>query len=103
VFTEATAVEARGDFARDAGIYSIRMSRRGGDCAVYPESGRVAGMQLAHAGRKGSTSAPWLGGKKCRWKAGGWEPVASGSLLRTTYRCRVLSRQRNQRNGRSVS
>jgi 2,4-dienoyl-CoA reductase-like NADH-dependent reductase (Old Yellow Enzyme family) len=25
--------------------------------------GAVPGMQLAHAGRKASTSAPWLGGK----------------------------------------
>ena len=33
-------------------------------------------MQIAHAGRKGSTSAPWLGGKKVPPEQGGWEPVA---------------------------
>src|SRR5256886_7060843 len=36
----------------------------------------VAGMQLAHSGRKGSTKPPWLGGKKVPPEEGGWEPVA---------------------------
>lgn len=33
-------------------------------------------MLLAHAGRKGSTAPPWLGGKKVTAGEGGWEPVA---------------------------
>ena len=34
------------------------------------------GLQLAHAGRKGSTAVPWAGGKKVDPASGGWEPVA---------------------------
>jgi 2,4-dienoyl-CoA reductase-like NADH-dependent reductase (Old Yellow Enzyme family) len=40
------------------------------------KQGAVAGMQLAHSGRKGSTKPPWLGGKKVLPEEGGWEPVA---------------------------
>jgi len=39
------------------------------------ERGSAAGIQLAHAGRKGSTAEPWNGGKKVDAAAGGWEPV----------------------------
>jgi len=65
VIAEATAVEARGRITPfDAGIWS--------DAHVEPlarvtrfikEQGAVPGIQIAHAGRKGSTEAPWRGGK----------------------------------------
>jgi 2,4-dienoyl-CoA reductase-like NADH-dependent reductase (Old Yellow Enzyme family) len=65
VIAEATAVEPRGCITPfDAGIWS--------DAHVEPlarvarfvkEQGAVAGIQIAHAGRKGSTDAPWRGGK----------------------------------------
>jgi 2,4-dienoyl-CoA reductase-like NADH-dependent reductase (Old Yellow Enzyme family) len=42
--------------------------------------GAVAGVQLAHAGRKGSTAAPWGGGKKVAVADGGWEPVAPSAV-----------------------
>src|SRR5205807_2596605 len=35
----------------------------------------LAGMQLAHAGRKGSTVAPWKGHGAVPVSAGGWQPV----------------------------
>src|SRR5580765_3574724 len=64
VLTEAAAVTADGRIsAVDLGIYS--------DAHVEPlarifrfieEHGAVPGMQLAHAGRKASTSEPWTGG-----------------------------------------
>ncbi len=38
--------------------------------------GSVAGIQLAHAGRKASTDAPWRGGGRLGPEAGGWEPLA---------------------------
>src|SRR5262249_2903320 len=36
----------------------------------------VAGIQLAHAGRKASTDAPWRGGKPLDAANGGWKPMA---------------------------
>jgi 2,4-dienoyl-CoA reductase-like NADH-dependent reductase (Old Yellow Enzyme family) len=37
-------------------------------------------MQLAHAGRKGSTAQPWHGGQKVEVKDGGWVPVAPSAV-----------------------
>ena len=65
VFTEATAVEDIGRITpRCLGIWSDEQAE-----AIRPivefitEMGMVAGIQLAHAGRKASTSPPFLGGK----------------------------------------
>src|SRR3954463_12489457 len=41
--------------------------------------GAVAGMQLAHAGRKASTSAPWKGHAPLTPEAGGWRPIFAPS------------------------
>ena len=38
------------------------------------------GVQLAHAGRKASVEAPWLGGKTLTAEHGGWTPVAPSAL-----------------------
>src|SRR5439155_11474208 len=35
----------------------------------------AAGMQIAHAGRKGSTTPPWQGSTRIDRNAGGWQPV----------------------------
>jgi 2,4-dienoyl-CoA reductase-like NADH-dependent reductase (Old Yellow Enzyme family) len=43
------------------------------------QQGAVAGMQLAHAGRKASTSAPWKGGRPLDERASGWRPVYAPS------------------------
>jgi len=40
----------------------------------------VPGIQLAHAGRKASHHAPWLGGKPLTESEGSWETIAPGSL-----------------------
>jgi len=82
VFTEATAVEARGRISpEDAGIYLDSHVASWRPIVQFIRSqSAVAGMQLAHAGRKGSTSAPWLGGKKVPLEAGGWEPVAPSAV-----------------------
>jgi 2,4-dienoyl-CoA reductase-like NADH-dependent reductase (Old Yellow Enzyme family) len=37
-------------------------------------------MQLAHAGRKGSTARPWEGGKEVPESQGGWKPVAPSAI-----------------------
>jgi 2,4-dienoyl-CoA reductase-like NADH-dependent reductase (Old Yellow Enzyme family) len=37
-------------------------------------------IQLAHAGRKASTDAPWRGGRPVAEGNGGWRPVAPSPL-----------------------
>ena len=89
VVTEAAAVEARGRISpQDAGIWS--------DAHIAPwarvtkfiaEQGAVPGIQLAHAGRKGSTLRPWDGNGGVSDADGGWEPVAPSALaFDTDYR-----------------
>lgn len=81
VLTEAAAVLAEGRISpADLGIWK--------DDQVEPlarivrfinEQGSVAGMQLAHAGRKASTHRPWDGHGAVPIEAGGWSQVASAS------------------------
>ena len=40
----------------------------------------VPGIQLAHAGRKASVSAPWEGNKKLDFAQGGWQTVSSSAI-----------------------
>jgi len=42
--------------------------------------GAVAGLQLAHAGRKGSVSASWKGGNPLALSEGGWSVVGPSPL-----------------------
>ena len=77
VFTEATAVAAAGRISpQDLGIYDeghvaglARIVR-----FVHGQH-TLAGIQLAHAGRKGSTRRPWEGTGAVDRQNGGWEPV----------------------------
>lgn len=78
VFTEATAVEERGRISpADLGLWKdahIPMLKRVTD--FIHGQGALAGIQLAHAGRKASTAAPWEGGAPVDAGKGGWSPVA---------------------------
>jgi 2,4-dienoyl-CoA reductase-like NADH-dependent reductase (Old Yellow Enzyme family) len=78
VFTEATAVEARGRISpADTGMYLASHVEAWRPIVEFiRKQEAVPGMQLAHSGRKGSTKSPWLGGKKATLEEGGWEPVA---------------------------
>jgi 2,4-dienoyl-CoA reductase-like NADH-dependent reductase (Old Yellow Enzyme family) len=82
VITEATAVEERGRISpADTGIYNDAHIESWRPIAEFIRaSGAVAGMQLAHAGRKGSTAEPWHGAKQVAIADGGWEPVAPSAL-----------------------
>src|SRR5713101_7421325 len=82
VFTEATAVEERGRISpADTGIYLDAHVDSWRPIAKFVrEHGAVAGMQLAHAGRKGSTNVPWRGGKALPSADGAWEPVAPSAI-----------------------
>lgn len=78
VFTEATAVLPEGRITpHDLGLWD--------DAHVEPlarivrfvhAQGAVAGMQLAHAGRKASTRRPWEGEGALPEGEGGWQVVA---------------------------
>jgi 2,4-dienoyl-CoA reductase-like NADH-dependent reductase (Old Yellow Enzyme family) len=82
VFTEASAVEERGRISSaDTGIYEDAHVASWRPIVEFIRShGAVPGMQLAHAGRKASTSTPWTGGKSVSVQDGGWEPVAPSAL-----------------------
>src|ERR1022692_3476062 len=78
VMVEATAVEARGRISpSDTGIWKddhiAFLARIAG---FLQEHGAVAGIQLAHAGRKASTRRPWEGGGAVPAAEGGWPTVA---------------------------
>jgi 2,4-dienoyl-CoA reductase-like NADH-dependent reductase (Old Yellow Enzyme family) len=78
VMTEATGVQKIGRISpEDTGIYLDAHVESWRPIAQFiREHGAVPGMQLAHAGRKASTAAPWLGGGGITEKDGGWIPVA---------------------------
>ena len=87
VFTEATAVSPEGRISPDdLGIWEdghIKMLKRITD--FLHTQGAVAGIQLAHAGRKASHSSPWKGNKAIPADAGGWATVApSAAAYRDT-------------------
>ena len=78
VIMEAAAVSPEGRISpADAGIWSDEHADAYQRITKFiKENGAVAGIQLAHAGRKASTSEPWNGGKIVDEGYGGWETVA---------------------------
>jgi len=77
VFTEATAVTAEGRISPDdLGIWKdahVDMLAR--IAGFVKAQGGCSGIQLAHAGRKGSTCRPWSGQGEIPATQGGWQPV----------------------------
>lgn len=82
VMTEATAVTARGRISpADLGIWDDAQVNALRRCVEFIGlQGAVAGIQLAHAGRKASTAVPWEGGGPIPISAGGWETVAPSAI-----------------------
>ncbi|TSA00198.1 MAG: NADH:flavin oxidoreductase/NADH oxidase [Deltaproteobacteria bacterium] len=78
VMTEATAVSPEGRITPfDTGIWSREQAAEFRKIAGFiRQHGAVAGIQIAHAGRKASTDVPWRGGKPVDTGSGGWQPVA---------------------------
>ncbi len=82
IVTEACAVSAGGRISpADLGIYDdahidalARIVRFG------KLHGAVMAIQLAHAGRKASTAAPWIGDGPVAVADGGWRPVAPSAI-----------------------
>jgi len=82
VFCEATAVEARGRISPDdTGIHTDAHVESWRPIVEFIRAqGAVPGIQLAHAGRKGSTVTPWKGTGEVSPTNGGWETVAPSAL-----------------------
>jgi 2,4-dienoyl-CoA reductase-like NADH-dependent reductase (Old Yellow Enzyme family) len=83
VITEATAVEADGRITMpDLGIWKtehIEPLKR--ITSFIKGQGSVPGIQLAHAGRKASTRAPWDGGAAIApGQPNGWQVVAPSAV-----------------------
>jgi len=78
VMTEATAVSPEGRITPfDTGIWSREQAAVFRKIAGFiRQQGAVAGIQIAHAGRKASTDVPWRGGKPLDTGNGGWQPIA---------------------------
>ena len=82
VFTEATAVSAEGRISPgDTGIWNDAQQAAWTRIAEFVRAqGAAVGIQLAHAGRKGSTEVPWRGGKALAADAMPWVPVAPSAI-----------------------
>lgn len=85
VIVEATAVEPRGRISpEDLGIYSEKHTEAFGRITQFiKDQGAVPGIQLAHAGRKASTYAPWKQedyGIDVPDTQGGWDVVGPSAL-----------------------
>ena len=82
VIAEATAVSPEGRITPgDLGIWKdehIEGLKR--ITTFLKDHGSVAGIQIAHAGRKASHSSPWTGGKMVVEEDGGWIPVAPSAI-----------------------
>jgi len=83
VFTEATAVSPEGRISpQDLGIWKdehIPFLKR--ITEFIEKNGSIAGMQLAHAGRKASMTRPWEGNKAISPNTkDGWQTVAPSSI-----------------------
>ena len=83
VLTEANAVTADGRISpQDLGIWKDEhVAKLAEITAFIKANGAVAGTQLAHAGRKASTAAPWLGGAAVEPSEGGWRPIYAPSAI----------------------
>ena len=82
VTTEATAVEPRGRLTDgDLGLWTDEQAEALRPIAAFIRSqGSVAGVQLAHAGRKGSRNRPWVDGGRPLGREAGWPLVAPSDI-----------------------
>ncbi|MBC5809379.1 MAG: NADH:flavin oxidoreductase/NADH oxidase [Candidatus Eremiobacteraeota bacterium] len=83
VLTEAAAVEAAGRISpQDLGIWrDDHVAKLAQIAAFIHAHGAVAGVQLAHAGRKASVARPWEGGAPLAPDEGGWRPIVAPSAI----------------------
>ena len=83
VVVEATAVTPEGRITpKDMGIWGDQHIEPLARIARFVHSqGAIAGVQLAHAGRKASCDVPWLGGARLKTpESGGWTVVGPSAV-----------------------
>ena len=82
VLTEATAVSPEGRISPDdLGIWKDEHIPKLKEIVSFIHEQRsVAGIQLAHAGRKASHASPWKGGEQIPAAQGGWKTVAPSAI-----------------------
>ncbi len=82
VIVEATAVCPEGRISPDdSGLWSSRHAKAFKPITRFiKEQGCIPGVQIAHAGRKASTPAPWKEGKAVPLSEGGWTPLAPSAI-----------------------
>lgn len=82
VVVEATAVSPEGRISpADSGIYlDEHVEPFARIVRFLKQQGSVAGIQLAHAGRKASASKPWEGDKHIDEPEGGWPTIAPSAV-----------------------
>lgn len=82
VMVEASAVTPEGRISPDdSGIWSDAQRDAFAPIARFiKEQGAVPAIQLAHAGRKASTDAPWRGGGPLGPANRGWQPLAPSAI-----------------------
>jgi 2,4-dienoyl-CoA reductase-like NADH-dependent reductase (Old Yellow Enzyme family) len=82
VMVEATAVSPEGRISPDdSGLWSAEHGAAFAPIAAFiTAQGAVPGIQLAHAGRKASTDAPWRGRRMVGPDEGGWHPIGPSPI-----------------------
>ncbi len=82
IIQEATAVSPEGRISPgDLGLYKEEHTEKLKSITSFiHQHGAVAGIQLAHAGRKASCAIPWKGVKQLKENEGGWTTVAPTAL-----------------------
>lgn len=82
VFTEVVHVEPRGRITPNClGLWNDEQRDAFARITRFVKAqGAVAGMQIGHAGRKGSTARPWDGGKPLAPGQGGWTNIAPSPI-----------------------
>ncbi len=83
LLVEATAVTPEGRISpQDLGLWKDEQVEPLARVVRFVrEQGAVAGIQLAHAGRKASLARPWEGGAPLGPEDGGWAPVRAASPI----------------------
>ena len=82
IMQEATAVSPEGRISPgDAGLYKDEHIEKWKSIVSFiHQHGAVAGIQLAHAGRKASCDVPWKAGRQITKENGGWTTVAPSPI-----------------------
>ena len=87
VMVEATGVSPEGRITPYClGIWNDRQAQVLAELPAFAHKhGVKMGIQIAHAGRKASTNAPWFGGVPVAIDEGGWETVGPSEIAFGNY------------------